>query len=301
MNNEPLVSIAMCTYNGAAYLQQQMDTIVGQSYKNIEIIIIDDGSADETVQILQQYAASNSNIKLYQNQQNLGYVKNFEKAIGLCNGDYIALADQDDIWSLDKIQQMVDEVGDAMLIYHDSELVNDEGQNLGRMSNLINMYSGSSPLAFLFYNSVSGHSCMFRAELVPHLGSFNPKFYHDWWIAFVAANKGRVAFLDKLLVKYRQHQNANTDILRIRKIKSKQTRKIAELNLPWLAQCSTQNGKCQQIINRILRYCENKGSVNSLKLIILLFKHAKELFFLKKKSYTSKLNYIRKMVFQRRY
>ena len=86
-----LVSIALCTYNGEAYIKEQLDSLIDQTYPNCEIIIVDDCSKDGTVGILKQYADKYPQIKLHINGENLGYTKNFEKAINLCNGDYVAL------------------------------------------------------------------------------------------------------------------------------------------------------------------------------------------------------------------
>ena len=115
MKNEPLVSIAMCTYNGAAYLVQQLDTLVAQTYKNIEVVVVDDQSADDSYTILQGYASRYPQFKVYQNERNLGFVKNFERAVTLCTGKLIALCDQDDIWHPQKIEKQVNALKDNNL------------------------------------------------------------------------------------------------------------------------------------------------------------------------------------------
>ena len=86
---EPLISIALCTYNGANFLQQQLDSILNQTYKHIELVIVDDGSSDGTKDILKQYAAKYEQIKLYFNETNIGFNANFQKAISFCSGDFI--------------------------------------------------------------------------------------------------------------------------------------------------------------------------------------------------------------------
>ena len=106
-NTYPLVSVALCTYNGAAYLPEQLETIINQSYVNLEIVISDDGSTDNTTRIIKEFQQKDHRIKFFQNETNLGYNKNFEKVFSLCLGDYIAIADQDDIWEVNKIECMM--------------------------------------------------------------------------------------------------------------------------------------------------------------------------------------------------
>ena len=117
------VSIAMCTYNGAGFLQQQLDSLARQTRKPDEIIICDDVSSDNSVAIAQAFAdQSGLKVRVHQNTQNLGYVKNFEKAISLCTQDIIFLCDQDDLWQPNKIEQMVgvfDAEPSVGLVLHD--------------------------------------------------------------------------------------------------------------------------------------------------------------------------------------
>src|SRR4051812_17962871 len=98
-----LVSVAMATYNGARYVAEQLDSILQQTYSLIEIVVVDDGSKDETVEIIKEYQAQHPCIRLYQNEINIGVNKTFEKAISYCSGEYIALSDQDDIWMPEKV------------------------------------------------------------------------------------------------------------------------------------------------------------------------------------------------------
>ncbi len=109
-----LISIAMATYNGEKYLKDQLDSIYNQTYKNIEVIVTDDCSIDKIVEILEQYARFHG-LKYTVNEENLGFVK----VISLCGGEYIALADQDDIWEKNKIEILVNEIGSNLLIHSD--------------------------------------------------------------------------------------------------------------------------------------------------------------------------------------
>ena len=103
----PLVSIALCTYNGEKYLRLQLDSLLAQTWPNIEIVVTDDVSTDNTFAILNEYAAIHAGFSIYKNTVNLGYNKNFEATITKCKGDFIAICDQDDIWAAAKIETML--------------------------------------------------------------------------------------------------------------------------------------------------------------------------------------------------
>ncbi len=90
------ISIALCTYNGAAYIAEQLDSILGQTLPPDEIVIVDDGSTDDTPGIVREYAEKYGNIHFFENEDRLGFVRNFSRAISLTKGDYVALSDQDD-------------------------------------------------------------------------------------------------------------------------------------------------------------------------------------------------------------
>ena len=110
MPSNPLVSIALCTYNGAGFLAKQLDSLLSQSYETIEVIAVDDCSTDSTWDILQAYARKDNRLQTHKNDYNIGHTRNFEKAIALCKGDYIALSDQDDIWVGDKIKILMEDL-----------------------------------------------------------------------------------------------------------------------------------------------------------------------------------------------
>ena len=124
--SHPLVSVVIATYNGERFIGKQLDSILAQTYPNIEVIIVDDCSSDNTVNLLQQYAAIHQNIFIYQNDKNLGYVKNFEKGMLLSKGDFIAPSDQDDIWLPQKIQVLMNAISNDCIVYCNSALIDDE-------------------------------------------------------------------------------------------------------------------------------------------------------------------------------
>jgi len=295
--SQPLVSIAVCTFNGAKYLAEQLDSIINQTYKNLEVIIIDDQSSDQTVDILRTYLEKHSNFHIYENDANIGYIKNFEKAICLCNGEYIALADQDDVWVLNKIELQLQFIQDHIMVYHDSEFMDEVGNPLNRkMSDLRNFYSGNDPRHFLLENCVSGHSVMFKRELIPYLLPFPIELFHDWWIAFVATNHGYINFQKDLLVKYRQHSNTSTDMLQQKKTNyKKRSDRLTELIKKVKIFYQYPSDKHHKFIAKLLELLEKNISHSNYALSVFVWKHRSILLFIQKKNTWSKFNFCRKL------
>ena len=203
----------MCSYNGERFIKEQIDSILEQSYSNFELIITDDCSSDKTIEIIKNYQENDSRIKLYQNEVNLGFVKNFEKAISLCSGDYIALADQDDIWKKNKLEAFIENIEENVLIYSDALLIDEHSESMGkeliRPTNLL--VSGSNNRAFLLGNCVSGNTLMFKKELVEYILPIPKEVsFHDIWIAFVASTYGSINFTDEAMTYYRRYSEQVT-------------------------------------------------------------------------------------------
>ena len=223
----------MCTYNGEKYLEKQIDSIINQTYNNIELIIVDDCSSDTTVSIIKNYQKNYSFIKLFENELNLGFIKNFEKAISLCSGDYIALSDQDDVWKNNKLEVLFKGLNknESFLVYSDADLVD---HNLMTLSNTlikklnINPITNDNNLFFIYQSCVSGNTLMFRKELIKKfLPIPSDIIFHDLWIAFVAASIGPLSYVDECLVLYRQHDNNVSSFTREKlKIKKSYNEKI---------------------------------------------------------------------------
>jgi len=302
--NIPLVSIALCVYNGERFLKEQLETLVNQTYKNIEIIAVDDCSTDSSVQILETYKAKYPFINIHHNACNLGYVKNFEKAISLCKGEFIALSDQDDIWDHDKIKLQAEQIKDNQLIYHDSAFIDESGRDMNKkMSDILHFYRGSRPEIFLLSNTVSGHSCFFRKELVPEILPFHPDHFHDHWIAYVASNLGSIDFIPQCLVSYRQHTTSSTDILNKRKKLDKsyhENRDVAKLQreLRWLEHCTSyRHNRDQAFVDRFTRLFRNRiDSFFSFEYAGLVKAHYDVLFHNQKVKKASKSGFIYRQI-----
>jgi Glycosyl transferase family 2 len=207
-----LVSVALCTYNGGRFLGQQLQSILDQTYRNLEIVVVDDCSQDDSVAIATRFAAIDERIRVVRNSGNLGFKGNFEFALSLCSGELIAPCDQDDIWLPQKIAKLMTAIDGRALSYCDSALVDAQGGSTGvRMSSIVRMLSTDDPVPFAFGNCVSGHAMLFRRELLESALPVPVEFFHDWWIAAVAAGSGGIVFLPETLVLYRQHGGNVTD------------------------------------------------------------------------------------------
>lgn len=226
----PLISIALCTYNGARYLREQLDSLLAQTHRHIEIIAVDDHSGDQTVQLLHEYAARDQRLRLTVNPENLGFNRNFQHAMSLCAGDYIAPCDQDDVWLPDKLEVLLHTIGESAMAYCDSEIIDEAGRSLGApMSGRCNMISTSDPVRLVVANCVAGHAMLFRRRLLGIALPIPDAFYYDWWLASVAAGCGGLVYCDRRLVKYRLHGANVTNVLRERPARRKQGRRAARL------------------------------------------------------------------------
>lgn len=218
---ELLISVALCTYNGEHYLREQLDSLLAQTYSNMEIVAVDDGSTDRTVELLREYERRDARVRVHLNPRNLGFTRNFERAIALCNGAFIAPCDQDDIWLPGKLRTLARYVGKHSMVYCDSELIDAQGRSLGMsMSQFWAMQDLNDPAAFIVANCVSGHAMLFRRDLLDEQPQLPAELFHDWWLAVRAAAKGGIAYCPEKLVRYRQHDKNVTDVLRIRRTRA---------------------------------------------------------------------------------
>lgn len=217
------LSIAMCTYNGALYLPEQLHSIAKQTRLPDELIVCDDGSDDDTREILAAFASKMPFIvRLYVNERNLGSTKNFEKAIALCEGDVILLSDQDDVWHPEKLMRIEAAFFSAPaagLVFTDAQVVDHCLQPLGyslwqRVGGKLNragqkqtLEKGEAFESLLTRNFVTGAALAFRSgfkELVLPIPS-DTDLIHDGWIALMIAAVADLYFIDEPLIQYRQH------------------------------------------------------------------------------------------------
>lgn len=203
-----LVSIALCTYNGERFLKEQLDSLIDQTYHDLEIIIVDDCSTDDTLAIIKEYAERDSRIKWYQNEINLGFNQNFAHALKICSGKYIAVCDQDDIWEHNKIERLTDTIGDHWLVCSNSIRMDENGIPTGK--NLLNdfTYETRDYRSVLLNNFVTGHTCLINRDFLDIALPFPDGVIYDWWMGFVALYHHQLIYLDETLTRYRIHDNS---------------------------------------------------------------------------------------------
>ena len=208
--------VALCTYNGEKYIGEQLDSILEQTMPIDEIVICDDKSSDNTITIIEQKLRDWKGDKtIVVNKSNIGFRKNFQKAISLCKSDIIFLSDQDDVWAKEKIERVMEMFhGDdrVMMVFHDAEAV-DENLNIIMPSFWRSLHFDAERLQLDGYrrlaesNIVQGAACAFRKNIVKGAMPFPDGVMHDEWLALLAVLRGEIIPLPQCLVKYRQTGN----------------------------------------------------------------------------------------------
>lgn len=217
MKMKEQIDILMATYNGEKYLEEQLDSILNQTYKNIKIIISDDCSKDRTREILKKYE-EDERVEVHYQKENQGYIKNFEYLVKQVKSPLFMLSDQDDVWQPEKIEKTYEKLKeeDADLVFGDLEVV-DENLNTIHSSfgdfmllnRRIKKYINSYKVNYL-YNSVTGCTTLCKKEMISKMLPFpnNSEYVpHDHWMGIMAGVNGKLAYVPETYIKYRQHGN----------------------------------------------------------------------------------------------
>lgn len=217
------IGVALCTYNGARYLQAQLDSILDQDLPVHEIVLGDDGSSDQTLPLLQAFVpraeALGIRVELVQHTRNLGYVRNFTDALQRCRADILFLCDQDDVWHPGRVRTFVQRFqADAglLLVHSDARLVDAQGAPLGqRLLEVLKVHpaevelecSGQAVEVILQRNFVTGATCALRRTLLDGSLPVPDGWSHDEWLAVNASLQGGLDMLAEPTIDYRQHGN----------------------------------------------------------------------------------------------
>jgi hypothetical protein len=208
----------MCTYNGAAYLAEQLQSIAAQDRLPDELVVCDDASTDDTAAIIRSFTShAPFDVRVNVNEQNLGSTANFAKAVSLCRGEIVFLADQDDLWMPHKVRCLTEVlVSDSRLVFaiSDAQLVDAHRRPLGctlwetlPFSPLDQgrFNAGESFEILLRRNVATGTTMAFRAGLREVLLPIPSGWVHDGWFALLLAALGPGHAVAEPLVQYRQH------------------------------------------------------------------------------------------------
>jgi glycosyltransferase involved in cell wall biosynthesis len=285
---QPLVSVIVATYNGETFLQAQLESLLHQTYTNLEIIVTDDCSTDNTIKILQDFQQKDPRINIYRNDSNLGYIKNFEKGISFANGDYIALCDQDDIWMPGKTESLLNNIGNNSLVFCDSELIDADGNYLNRkVSDLKNTGDYKDCLPFVINNCIYGHAALMPAPFVKDILPFPGIIVHDWWLAYRAAAANGIKYIDVCMVQYRQHSQNAIGASRINKQqrgKEKQFFKnqAARERMHYFSRYAAETER--SVLRQLDDSYQSFSLINNYRRMILFFAYHRRLLALKKKS-----------------
>lgn len=229
-----MISVALTTYNGEKYVLEQLQSIKEQSHMVDEVIICDDGSRDSTIKLVKEFIQTNQleGWQVIQNEHNLGYSKNFFKAVQLCKGDYIFLSDQDDIWNKDKVKIFLSvmEKDDNIYAVSSSYITIDEtGRKKDRIA-ITNSMRDIQIQEVVGSSNIKGCTMCIRKELddfIPHDDlQVGLQLGHDWYYNFLACLLGRDLMIPDYLLFYRIHgqnislqRNQRTSVLATNKSK----------------------------------------------------------------------------------
>lgn len=211
------VDILLATYNGENYLKEQLDSILNQTYTDFRLLISDDMSTDKTYEILKEYEQKDKRITIFKQEKNTGVVSNFEFLLGQVQSKYYAFSDQDDIWNKDKLEKSMLKLENenADIVFTDLEVVDNNKETiyksyweLKEFKDKILKYNSFS--ALYLNNYVTGCTMLAKSETIEKclpLPKTSKYVLHDYWIALIVSQSGKIVFLAEPTIKYRQHKN----------------------------------------------------------------------------------------------
>jgi len=214
IKNSPLVTVLMPCYNAVPFLKEALDSIVNQTYRDLEILCINDGSSDETGEILEEYASHDSRIKVIHNEENLKLIKTLNKGVGMAQGAYIARMDADDVAVHDRIERQLDffkEFPDTDIVSTGLIVISESGKVIKKTK-----HRQHNPLSCLFasffymptgHPDVMGKANVFKENL--YLFDDHALHTEDYELWSRLLRKGfKIRNMDECLLKFRKNPNS---------------------------------------------------------------------------------------------
>lgn len=237
------LSVALCTFNGEKFIEQQINSILNQSIKVDEIVVCDDQSTDKTVEILKKLQSENSAIVIVENEINLRSTKNFQKAISLCTGDFIFLSDQDDVWNVQKVENTLTVFKENPLaegVFSNANLIDENNAVFTNKTIWDSVFflekELKKPLNFFDIiakngNVVTGATLCIKKEVKSFIVPFSEENLHDEWIATLLALRETLFYSKENLISYRIHNSQQVGMKNLDKIEKKTHKKRIILGL----------------------------------------------------------------------
>ena len=256
------ISVVVCTYNGARFLAEQLQSILDQTHPPHDIIVSDDGSSDSTLDVVAEFSSRHSGAKKPQwtvqsRKKPLGVAGNFASALTKAQGEFIALADQDDVWEPNRLERgLAGFRDDALLVHSDATLIDEVGHPTGSLMSALrltngerrSLLSGNAVDALLRRNLVTGATTIIRASLLKQALPIPERWVHDEWLGLVAAAQGGVVFSEECLIRYRQHDGneigaAKTDL-------DEATRRLCETRTDFFSRKLLRNSGIRRVLEQ---------------------------------------------------
>ncbi|MFH2106767.1 MAG: sugar nucleotide-binding protein [Candidatus Micrarchaeota archaeon] len=211
---EDKVSVIMPCYNQVNYIRESVDSVLNQTYKNIELILIDNVSTDGTKEVIQEYEKKDRRVKAIYHKENMGYGGSINDGFANATGKYIALTSSDDIWYLEKLDIQVLQLisfNDSDLVHSDADIIDGKGKKTGTIRKLYRLDTSKASGNVFDYLTTKNICCtstvLFRKECLKTYGEFDPelRFAHDWWFYIKLSQKHKFYYCPERLVAYRVH------------------------------------------------------------------------------------------------
>ncbi|UAB76396.1 glycosyltransferase family 2 protein [Mesoflavibacter sp. SCSIO 43206] len=206
---QPLVSIITPMYNSEKFILKTINSVVDQTYSNWELLLIDDGSTDNTIQIVEGFKQKYSNIKLLQNSKNLGAAQSRNKGIIEAKGDYIAFLDADDLWKPNKLDLQIQfmQTHNCDVSFSSYEQIDENGKPLNKLVQAIPKLTYNKYIKTNYIGNLTG---MYNAKTLGKITSPDLRKRQDWllWLAAIKKSSKPALGIQESLAYYRVRQNS---------------------------------------------------------------------------------------------
>jgi glycosyltransferase involved in cell wall biosynthesis len=219
MHEKKKITVIMPCYNQVQYVRESIDSVLNQTYKNIELLLIDNLSTDGTKEVIQEYEKKDNRIRAVYHKENMGLGYSFTEGMKLATGDFVSFTSSDDIWYLNKLEVQANTLNlnpESDVIHSDADIVDGKGKKTGTIKQFYKLRtseaSGNVFNCLTRKNICCTSTVLFKKECLKTYGEFDPelRFAHDWWLYIKLSQNHRFLYLTERLVAYRVHSTNTT-------------------------------------------------------------------------------------------